>query len=124
MKTLKPYFFSLALLLFITSCDTSTNSIEPPGVRYEPGVYTSSARGFVDDIKVSVSFSEDEITDITIVEHNETIARNRVAYAIENIPDSILQNQSTEVDVVSGATYTSKAIKEAVKNCVLDAVAL
>ncbi|MDR1029257.1 MAG: FMN-binding protein, partial [Treponema sp.] len=27
-----------------------------------------------------------------------------------------------EVDVVSGATYTSTAIKEAVKNCVLEAM--
>jgi fumarate reductase flavoprotein subunit len=121
VKTLNPYFFSLAIVLLITSCDLSTNSTDSK-VRYKPGMYTSSARGFIGDIKVSVSFSEDKITKITIDEHNETIERNRVALAIKNIPDSILQSQSPEVDVVSGATFTSKAIKEAVKNCVLEAM--
>jgi uncharacterized protein with FMN-binding domain len=33
-----------------------------------------------------------------------------------------LQKQSVEVDVISGATYTGNAIKEAVKNCVLEAM--
>jgi fumarate reductase flavoprotein subunit len=75
----------------------------------------------VSEIKVSVIFSEYEIMSITIDEHNETITRPRIAYAIENIPGYILQEQSVEVDVISGATYTSNAIKEAVKNCVLEA---
>jgi fumarate reductase flavoprotein subunit len=119
MKNLNHCFLSLALLLFVTNCDTTTN---PPEVRYKPGTYTSSAKGFVSEIKVSVAFSEYEITGITIDEHNETIARSSVAYALENIPDYIAQKQSVEVDVVSGATYTSNAIKEAVKNCVSDAM--
>jgi fumarate reductase flavoprotein subunit len=119
MKILKSCFFPLALLLFITNCDTSANS---PEVRYKPGTYTSSAKGFVSEIKVSVTFSEYEIVGIAIDEHGETAARTRVAYALENIPDYIVQKQSVEVDVISGATYTSNAIKEAVKNCVLEAV--
>jgi fumarate reductase flavoprotein subunit len=119
MKPLAPYLFSLVLVLLITNCDTSTNS---PEVRYKPGTYTSSAKGFVSEIKVAVTFSEYEITSITIVEHNETIARPGIVYAIENIPDYIVQKQSVEVDVISGATYTSNAIKEAVKNCILEAM--
>jgi fumarate reductase flavoprotein subunit len=119
MKNLKRCFFPLALLLFITNCDTSANS---PEVRYKPGTYTASAKGFISEIKVSVTFSEEKITAITIDEHNETIGRDRVASAIKSIPDAIVQSQSLEVDVVSGATYTSKAIKEAVKNCILEAV--
>ncbi|MDR2444430.1 MAG: FMN-binding protein [Spirochaetaceae bacterium] len=89
--------------------------------RYKPGVYTSSANGFNGNIKVSVSFSEEKISSITIDEHNETIGRSKVASAIKSIPDAIVQSQSLEVDVVSGATYTSKAIKDAVKKCVLEA---
>jgi uncharacterized protein with FMN-binding domain len=119
MKNLKRCFFPLALLLFITNCDTPTNS---PAVRYKPGTYTSSAKGFISEIKVSVTFSEYEIVGIAIDEHSETVARPRIAYALENMPGYIVQKQSVEVDVISGATYTSNAIKEAVKNCVLEAV--
>jgi uncharacterized protein with FMN-binding domain len=112
----------LLLLVLIGSCDTSTNPTNTSGVRYKPETYTASARGFMGDIKASVSFSEEKIIAITIDEHNETIGRDRVASAIKNISDAIVQSQSLEVDVVSGATYTSKAIKEAVKNCVLEAI--
>jgi uncharacterized protein with FMN-binding domain len=122
MKTLHLYIFSMALLLLITNCDTATGSADSPAARYTPGVYTSSARGFIDDIKVSVSFSEDTITGITIDEHSETIERSKVAFAITNIPNAILQSQSPDVDVVSEATFTSKAIKEAVKSCLLEAM--
>jgi fumarate reductase flavoprotein subunit len=118
-KALKRSFFSLALSAFLTNCDTS----EPSEARYKPGTYTSSAVGFVSDIKVSVTFSEDKITGITIDEHHETTARNAVAFALEHIPDSIVQSQSADVDVVSGATYTSAAIKEAVKDCASQAMA-
>jgi fumarate reductase flavoprotein subunit len=119
MKPLAPYLFSLLVVLLITNCDTSTNS---PETRYKPGTYTARAKGFVNNITVSVTFSEDKITDITIDEHHETIARPGVVYAIENIPEHIVQKQSVEVDVISGATATSRAIKEAVKNCILEAM--
>lgn len=118
MKTVYFYLFLTAVLLLITSCDMSTGSADPSGVRYKPGTYASSAEGFIDDIKVSVSFSEDKIINITIDEHNETIGRNRVAFAIENIPKNIVQKQSPEVDTVTGATFTSSAIIKAVKDCV------
>jgi fumarate reductase flavoprotein subunit len=123
MKIFNCCFLSLALLLLLTNCDTSTGSTEPSETRYKPGTYTSSAVGFVSDIKVSVAFSEEKITGITIDEHHETTARNTVAFALEHIPDSIVQSQSVDVDIVSGATYTSEAIKEAVKNCVSQAMA-
>ena len=43
----------------------------------------------------------------------------RVPEALERgIIESMLRWQTYEVDTVSGATYTSNAIKEAVKNCV------
>ncbi|MDR0551917.1 MAG: FMN-binding protein [Spirochaetaceae bacterium] len=120
MKTLK-LFFLLVILILITSCDTSAGSTEPSEIRYKPGTYTSSAAGFAADIKVTVTFSEDKITGITIDEHHETIARNTVAFALEHIPASIVQSQTADVDVVTGATYTSKAIREAVNHCILQA---
>ena len=57
---------------------------------------------------------------IDIVGYPKTEYGNeRVPEALEGgIIESMLRGQTYEVDTVSGATYTSKAIKEAVKNCV------
>jgi fumarate reductase flavoprotein subunit len=109
--------FYILLLVLAGACKISTDPM-PDVVRYKPGLYTSSARGFIDDIKISVSFSEDKITNITIDKHNETIGRSRVAAAIKDIPNSILQKQTLEVDIVTGATFTSNAIIKAVEECI------
>jgi fumarate reductase flavoprotein subunit len=95
-----------------------SDSTDPPEARYKPGLYSASAPGFRGDIKVSVSFPEDGIIGIAIDEHNETVERGRVAFAIKNIPENRVQKQSREVDAVAGAAFTSLAIIKAVGDCV------
>lgn len=41
---------------------------------------------------------------------------------MEMIPNEIIQNQSLEVDAVSGATYTSNGIVNAVKDALKQAI--
>ena len=48
-----------------------------------------------------------------MLEHEETEGASDPA--IENVPADIVAYQSTDVDVVSGVTYTSDAIMEAVQ---------
>lgn len=78
------------------------------------GVYTGSADGYGGLIKVEVTVFKGSITNIVILEQDETpfIAKN----ALEKIPESIILDQSWDVDVVSGATVTSDAIMDAVEN--------
>ena len=56
------------------------------------------------------------ITAVEVTDHNDTpfIADG----AIETLTKAIVANQSSEVDVVSGATYTSRGVMNAVKDAV------
>lgn len=45
-----------------------------------------------------------------------------MGHILELIPNEIIQNQSLEVDAVSGATYTSNGIVNAVKDALQQAI--
>ena len=80
---------------------------------YHPGSYTASAAGYAGDVMVEVEFDSEKILSVTILEHNET--PTVADKAIEEIPDQIVEQQTSEVDVVTSATLTSEAIKTAVE---------
>lgn len=67
--------------------------------------------GYKGDIKVNVTYEGNEITNVEVVEHQET---NFTKKAMKQITKDIVAAQSTEVDNVAGATYTCEGIKEAV----------
>lgn len=66
-----------------------------------------------------MTFDEEKITEITIGKHGETTGISDAAF--EKIPAAIIENQSLGVDTISGATYTSQAILDAVADCVTQA---
>ena len=68
------------------------------------------------DVTVSVTFTEDSIESVEVVSHSETEGLSDPAIA--NIPEDIVKYQSLGVDMVTGATFTSKAILTAVAACV------
>ncbi len=84
-------------------------------VRLTAGTYEAISRGHHGNMKVAVDVTEDAITDIRVLEHVETY--NLATPALEGIPAAIIEHQSTNVDAVTGATYTSRAICTAVANC-------
>lgn len=99
---------------------------EPPVVEefvapsaYRDGVYTASADGYGGSITVQVTISNDTITDITILSADgETRSYfTRARYVIS----SMLTANSPEVDTVSGATYSSTGIINAVKSAMMKA---
>ena len=67
-------------------------------------------------VEVTVEFSKDAITSITVSPNKETPGIGSTA--VEQLPDAITKNQSLGVDSISGATRTSSAIKAAVADCV------
>lgn len=85
----------------------------PPDSPYRDGIYTASAEGFGGPITVQVTISDGAIADITIVDHaKETTSYFSRARAV--IP-AILESGSPDVDSISGATYSSTGILNAVK---------
>ncbi len=87
--------------------------------KFTPGTYTATGKGNNGDVTVSVTFSADAITEVTVGEHGETAGISDPA--IDRIPAAIVDGQTLAVDTVSGATNTSKAILAAVEDCVKQA---
>ena len=78
------------------------------------GVLTGTADGFMGPITVSVTMDGDTITAVEVVSNSET--PEIAGGALEQIPAAIVAANSPDVDIVSGATYTSNGIINAVKN--------
>ena len=79
---------------------------------YKDGTYTGEAEGYGGTIQVEVTLAGDEITSINVV----SAPGEDSAYLsqAESVIDSIISAQSTDVDTVSGATFSSTGILNAV----------
>ncbi|MFZ7120509.1 MAG: FMN-binding protein [Eubacteriaceae bacterium] len=114
MKTKIITIFSIVsfFILLVTGCSSSKTS-------FTPGIYTGYGEGKEGDIQVEVTFSEKEIQKIDIISANETEGLGDVA--MDQMTDNIIEEQSLAIDSVSGATYSSNAIIQAVEDCVIQA---
>lgn len=83
------------------------------GSKFKDGSFSGSAQGFKGDVKVNVVVSGGKITTIDIVENSDDEEYFSKAKALI---DEIINTQSTDVNVVSGATYSSNGIINAVAN--------
>lgn len=77
------------------------------------GVYKGSATGFSGPVTVAVTIMDKKITSIDILSSTDDEAFFNRA---KGVIDRIISSQSFDVDVVSGATYSSNGIIGAVKN--------
>lgn len=77
------------------------------------GVYKGSATGFSGPVTVAVTIMDKKITSIDILSSTDDEAFFNRA---KGVIDRIISSQSFDVDVVSGATYSSNGIIKAVKN--------
>lgn len=90
-------------------------------VDLKDGSYIGVAEAYGPELTVSVTVAENVITDVLVVSHNE----NNVKYygkAIDAVPAAIIAAQTPVVDAISGATYTSNGIMQAVINALAPAV--
>ena len=80
---------------------------------YKDGTYAGSAKGMNGDVTVEVKIASDKIESVIVTDHKETPGISDPA--IETVPNAIVEKNSTEVDIVAGATFTSEAIINAVE---------
>lgn len=88
----------------------------PAAGNYAAGAYTTTGEGFGGEVPVTVTFGDTVIESVEIGENSETPSVG--GQAIEALPQMILDAQSAEIDVVSGATFTSQAVLGAVQDCI------
>ena len=80
---------------------------------YQDGVYSGEAEGFGGPISLEVTITDGRIADIQILSaEGEDGAYFSMA---ENMIPTVLERQSPEVDTISGATFSSNGIRNAMK---------
>ncbi len=101
---------------------TPSPTIEiPKGNIYKDGTYTGEATGYQPGLVISITIEDNVITSIEVVDHNEVNSRFW-STPVNYIPDWIVEAQSTEVDTITGATYTSIGIINAVNDALRQAL--
>ena len=70
-------------------------------------------------LTVEVEFDGSSILSVHVLSHSETVKISD--RAIDEIPSQIVEAQTWDVDAVSSATFTSDAIREAVRDCLAQA---
>ncbi|MEX1378108.1 MAG: FMN-binding protein [Eubacteriales bacterium] len=85
----------------------------PKYLDYNDGIYVGEAQGMRKHLKVQITLEDGYITQVEVIEHYE---KGSAYYSepVQRIPEAILKEQSPEVDVVAGASFTSYGIMDAV----------
>lgn len=110
MKKLFVIAIAFLMSLSLVACNTSTKK----EISFKAGTYTAEAFGFNKETPISVEVvtSDSAIESVKVLSHKETDGIGSVA--AEKLPQQIVDTQSVDIDIISGATMSSEAIVEAV----------
>ncbi|MCL1837066.1 MAG: FAD-dependent oxidoreductase [Treponema sp.] len=103
------------LSVLVLACGTSGGAKTP----MDAGTYTATVRGMHGPLSVQVELGTDAINSVKVTSHAETPGVSD--WAVELIPQRVVENQSLAVDVVTGVTITSHAILSGVEDCLTQA---
>lgn len=117
MGKLKYVMIMCLIILSLTGCGGESKeavTLKTSG-EFTDGTYTEKAKGKKGKFDVTVVIKDGRIAEVTIGDNSETPDKGGIA--INQIPQDIVDEQTYDVDAVSGATITSDGIKSAVKKC-------
>lgn len=117
IKRLLAIMLTLVLVISLAGCQTDNTNNEKDKADQElvNGTFSGEGRGKGGPFKLEVTLENSEIKDIKVLEHSESDYTEPV---IADLTNQIIETNSTKVDIVSGATLTSHAIINAVKDAV------
>ena len=114
MKLLPVFLLAVSLI----GCNENAGKNQQTAV-YKSGTYTGIGQGKNGDIKLKIKFSKERIESISVIESNET--KGICEPAFEKIPAAVIQDQTLNIDTVTGATMSSHGLLEAVADAVTKA---
>ena len=79
--------------------------------QWKDGTYSGKASQFPIQVKVEVNIQNQRITKLALLEHQTGEGQNA-----EGILDHVLDAQTLDVDVITGATYSSILILKAIED--------
>ena len=113
IEGMKVLISSMLFVLFVQTLLSGCVSQQAGSVSLHEG----AAIGYRGLIRVRVSMEQGTMTDIIVIESSEDRAVGGAA--IEELIELALMYNTTELDVISGATETSKGFLAALENAVL-----
>ena len=99
------------------SSSTAAASSGAAGI-YTPGTYTATAKG-MSEITATVTFDAASITKVELDLSGETDSIGQAAK--DKLIEQVMNAQTSQIDGVAGATVTSKAVQNAVADCIRQA---
>lgn len=122
-KSLSGFLVAALMLTSIVGCSSGkSDSSDAASVEgaLKSGLYASEADGFHGKIKIELTVDDaGKVGAINVLEHGETPGVGDVA--IKQIPGDVVEYQSLNVDSVSGASFSSNGVKEAIASALKDA---
>ena len=104
----------ILLCLLISMIFSLAACREKEETKYSSGKYEGVGNGLHGEIKVEVEVKDGIITNINVLEQGENAVLGKSAF--EGISAAVIKNNNTDVDIVTGATYSSKGMIEAINN--------
>ena len=115
MKKINMLLYAIIVIISLVSCKATQQIGGPVAAgQLKDGIYDGYFKAGPNSAEVKVTIKDQKITDIQIVKHD--CWKGKKAEPV--IPQRIIEQQSTRVDAVSGATNSSNVIMNAVQNAV------
>ncbi len=106
----------------LTSCAPHEAAESAAAGGWKAGTYTAEVTGHNAPYTVSVTFSDNAITGIDTAANQESLGVG--ADALKALQQQVLDNQTINIDAVTGATLSSMSLQEGLKECAEQAGAL
>lgn len=123
MKKVLPYVFTVAITLFLGFVTVAfvlrPQKLEIGTVNLDTvsdGEYVGVCQNKILFAVVRVKIQEHKITDVEVIEHKESYMGQA-----RQIAERVCDEQSLNVDAISGATLTSDTVQKAIENALEDA---
>lgn len=108
----------------LAACESASSAVSAAsgagsvaaGATYIPGTYEATAAGINGDVKVTMTFSENAITDVVLDVSGETPSIGGAA--AEDLKNALMEAQGADIQPVSGATITSDGVIKAAQKCI------
>ena len=108
----------------LAACESASSAVSAAsgagsvaaGATYIPGTYEATAAGINGDVKVTMTFTENAITDVVLDVSGETPSIGGAA--AEDLMNALMEAQGADIQPVSGATITSNGVIKAAQKCI------
>ncbi len=112
-------FLESCFLRFLRFTQISNLLNVPEDVKYEPGIYNVVAPGHNGNLPMAVTLTEERIETISIDTTGESEGIADVVFT--RIPSQIVEGQTLNIDILSGASVTSQGVIDGVAKAVKQA---